>query len=878
MITTKRVIKEKIDNIEFRVLSPELIKKMSVVKIITPELYDTDGYPVEGGLMNLRLGVIEPGLRCRTCGARVKQCPGHFGYIELARPVLHIRFVKKIYDCLRATCSECGRICLDNETMDEYKKEMKKMKKQRTELKYWSIAKKAIKKSRRAKECPFCGAKRKKIKLKRPSSFYDGKVRITPIDIKEWLQKIPDDDCELLGIDALGGRPEWMVLTVLPVPSVTVRPSITLESGQKSEDDLTHKLSDIVRTNQRLLENLNAGAPEIIIEDLWDLLQYHVTTYFHNGISQIPPARHRSGRPLKTLADRIKGKEGRFRKNLAGKRVNFSSRSVITPDPNININEVGFPKELVKGVTIPERVNNLNKKWLKKLINNYPEYPCALYVLTPDGRRKKITDETKDFILEELDDGFIVERNMINGDVVLFNRQPSLHRMSIMAHYVKVLPYKTFRLNLTVTPPYNADFDGDEMNIHIPQTEEARAEAEELLEVSTQVISPRLGLPIIGCKQDHITGNFLLTRRDTKLSREQAFQLLTSIGRYDYELKFDKDGMTDGKQVFSATLPEGLNFEIKSSFCKRCKTCDREECEIDAFVKVVDGELISGVIDDKSIGAGKGLLIQEISKRYEREEVADAIQNIGLLGIKSLDMLGFTVLTSDSDLNEETVKEIKKTLNYSRNYVNKIIEDYDNRELVALPGRTLRETVEQRIINVLNRARNKTGVLVMKNKSNKINYTTIMARSGAKGNMLNLAQIAGCVGQQVLRGSRIIKGYEDRSLPHFKKGDLSAEPHGFIRHGYKAGLEPHEFFFKAITGRDATMDTSMRTPKSGYFQRRLINALQDLKVERDETVRSSRDSIIQLKYGEDGVDVSKSDAGSIDIDMIITDVMSSEES
>ena len=193
-------------------------------------------------------------------------------------------------------------------------------------------------------------------------------------------------------------------------------------------------------------ENINAGAPEVIIEDLWDLLQYHVTTFFDNEVAQLPPARHRGGQPLKTLSERIKSKEGRIRHNLAGKRTDFSARTVISPDPLIGLNEVGVPLSIAMQLTIPERVSDWNKEYLKKLVENGPKkYPGANYVIKPNGRRKTITDETKEEILEELEDGFIVERHLIDGDVSLFNKP--LHRMSMMCHLVKVLPGNTFRLN-----------------------------------------------------------------------------------------------------------------------------------------------------------------------------------------------------------------------------------------------------------------------------------------------------------------------------------------------------------------------------------------------------------------------------------------------
>ncbi|MEM4706125.1 MAG: hypothetical protein QXW27_01110, partial [Candidatus Methanomethylicaceae archaeon] len=415
-----------IRSIKFGILSPEEIRKMSVVNIVTADTYDEDGLPIDGGLMDRRLGVIEPGQKCQTCGNRVGQCPGHFGHIELARPVVHAGFAKTIFIILKSTCWNCGRILLSKEDYEKYSKLMKKYKERWPHLVY-RLAEKIIKKAK-LQECPYCGRKQYKIKFEKPTTYYEehpeGNIKISPSEVRTRLEKIPDSDVELLGLDPKVARPEWMVLTVLPVPPSSVRPSITLESGVRSEDDLTHKLVDIIRINERLKENIDAGAPQLIIEDLWELLQYHVTTYFDNETSGIPPARHRSGRPLRTIAQRLKGKEGRFRSNLSGKRVDFSARTVISPDPYLSINEVGVPINVAKILTIPERVTKLNIQEMKKLVENGPDiHPGANYIIRPDGKRIDLRfPKDRKAIADSLDVGYIVERHIRDGDIVLFNR------------------------------------------------------------------------------------------------------------------------------------------------------------------------------------------------------------------------------------------------------------------------------------------------------------------------------------------------------------------------------------------------------------------------------------------------------------------------
>ena len=852
---TEKIYK-KVKSIQFKVMSPKRIKRMAVAKIVTPELYDKEGYPVDGGLMDIRLGVIDPGLICKTDGLKLKDSLGHFGYIELARPVIHIEFVGLVYDLLRCMCGECSRIKASDTDIASQKRRLTRIENERG-LKEKGIAIKAfLSKVRAQQKCPHCKARQTSITLEKPTRFMQKDKRLTPIEIRSRFESVLDSDIELFGLNPEALRPEWLILTVLPIPSVNMRPSITLESGERSEDDLTHKLGDIVRINQRLFENINAGAPEIIIEDLWDLLQYHITTFFNNEVAQLPPARHRSGEPLKTLSDRIKSKRGRIRHNLAGKRTNFSARTVISPDTNLRINEVGVPSSMATILTIPEKVTDWNIERLKKLISNGPDkYPGANYVSRPDGRKKRITDETKEELLEELEPGYVVERHLRDGDTALFNRQPSLHRMSMMCHKVRILDGKTFRMNTAVCHPYNADFDGDEMNLHIPQTEEARAEAEILMDVSTQLISPAYGLAVMGCTQDAVTGNLLLTR-DMQLSRNDAIELLYSIGITDFS-KLGKKDLIDGKDIFSCLLPDDFNFEGVNAAGKK--------------VIIKNGKLIEGFVDNKQLSAGSGLLLRNIHKIYGADKAGEILTNMFKLGVKTLLKRGFTTGLEETDLAPEAIKELDEEIAKAYEKIDKLIITYNNKELESLPGRTARETLEIKIVETLNVARNNTCKIVAKNADPK-NSLMIMSAAG-RGKLLNLAQMAACVGQQSLQGRRIRDGYSKRSLSCFPANDLHAESRGFIKHGFKQGLKPAEFFFLAMTGRDALMDTALRTPKSGYLYRRLSNAMQDLKVEYDGTVRDSGDSIIQFEYGEDGIDVAKSEKGTIDVEKIMNQVI-----
>ncbi|MEE9163202.1 MAG: DNA-directed RNA polymerase subunit A', partial [Thermoplasmata archaeon] len=274
MPTPLHGVSKRIQALQFGLLSPDEIRRMSATKIITADTYDDDGFPIDMGLMDLHMGVIEPGLRCKTCGGRVDDCPGHFGHIDLAMPVIHVGYIKEIKVLLSSTCRACGRLLLSREEKQEYLGEMRKSdaltpggESPRT----LEITKQVGRDAMKRQVCPYCKADQMKVTLDKPTTFREDGHKLTPKEVRERLERIPDEDLRPLGINPDVARPEWMILTVLSVPPVTVRPSITLESGDRSEDDLTHKLVDVLRINQRLRENRDAGAPQLIVEDLWEL-------------------------------------------------------------------------------------------------------------------------------------------------------------------------------------------------------------------------------------------------------------------------------------------------------------------------------------------------------------------------------------------------------------------------------------------------------------------------------------------------------------------------------------------------------------------------------------------------------------------------------
>ncbi len=899
---------KRISGIQFGILSPDEIRKMSVARIIVADTYDEDGTPVPNGLMDPKLGVIDPGQRCSTCGNRVGDCPGHFGSIELSMPVVAVGFNKHIYKILRATCGDrdCGRIKISEEEIERYTQLMVKHKQTWGNMDT-DLIERVLKLAAKAKECPHCGKEQQKIRLEKPVTFYEEREaedaagetqkhsnKLSPLDIFNWLSNIPNEDCVLLGVNPAPARPEWMILTVLPVPPVQVRPSITLESGIRSEDDLTHKLVDIIRINQRLQENREAGAPQLIVEDLWELLSYHVCTFLDNELSGIPPARHRSGRALRTLPPLLPFPSFRFRSNLSGKRVDFSARTVISPDPLLSINEVGVPRSIAQILTVPERITEWNIEQMKELVMRGPSgFPGANYIIRSDERRVDLRFAKEPaLVADTLQPGFIIERHLRDGDVVMFNRQPSLHRMSIMAHEGKVMPYKTFRLNLTVCRPYNADFDGDEMNLHVPQSEEAQAEARILMLVSENISTPRYGGPIVGAVQDFITGVFYLTKSDTTFNRAQSCQLLAAanlahLPEPDF-VTDDGEDRWNGRTIFSLLLPDTMNFTMKSGICELCKKGDTKHlvmndkdvkaCPKDGLIIIRNGVVVAGAFDKKAVGAEQPeSVLHRILKEFGSDAAKRFLDSFTRMSVAALTARGFTISIKDVDIPENAKERIDECVETSKSDVLALIDQYKTGELERLAGRTLEDTLEAKISAVLSKSRNDASSIAGEYLGMK-NSAVVMATIGARGSMMNLGHMAANVGQQSVRGERIERGYRGRTLPHFRRQDLCAEARGFVTRSFRGGLTPIEFFFHAAGGREGLVDTAVRTSTSGYMQRRLINALQDISAQYDGTIRNAMGDVVQFKFGEDGIDPAKSDHGKpVNLGIIIDQVLSEVE-
>jgi len=853
---------ETIVGIQFGIFSPDEIVKRSVVEIVNQHTYDGNE-PKIGGLFDPRMGVLDNGKSCRSCGQTNHGCPGHFGHYRLARPVYFIQFLPMIRNVLRCVCIRCGKLLID-------KANHARITKRRGEARWKAVLDACSKITRCGQETEDgCGTVR-------PKSFQvEGIARIVaewnsiptaeegeqakdapkkivrqPLEVEYVLRlfrQILDEDVDFMGLSRYWCRPDWMICTVLPIPPPQVRPSVVQDNNQRSEDDLTHKLFEIIKSNKKLQEQINKNSHRDMIDEHTSLLQYHVATLVDNKIPGVAPSAQRGGRPLKSLQQRIGSKEGRVRYNIQGKRVEQSARSVITGDPNISISEVGVPMKIAMNLTRPEKVTNYNRERLYKYVQNGADvFPGAKSVVRKDGRMISLKHvNTKEIVLYN---GDTVNRHLMDGDIILFNRQPTLHRMSMMGHRVKVLPFNTFRLNVQVVRPYNADFDGDEMNAHIPQSYEATVELQEIASVPMQIIRPRDATPVIAIVQDTLAGAYLATRPRNFFTRREFMNMMMKNKRFQDIPAPTDNGRYSGQQIIGTLFPP-INITMENS------RYEAESVEHNK-VKIREGRFEQGVLDKGIFNkAGKGI-IHTIYNDYGPKEAVDFMDGLQNMVETYLIMKGFSVGISDLIADEETKKKMEKTIADKKKEVDDMILQVHMDLFTNNSGKSNQEEFEAKAIGILNKATVDSGKFGVESLSDE-NRLMTMVRSGSKGDGTNVAQMIACVGQQAPEGRRIPYGFTDRTLPHYKMFDDGAEARGFVEGSFLRGLTPQEFFFHAMSGREGLIDTAVKTADTGYTQRQLIKAMEDLMTQHDGTVRDAGGKIIQFRYGEDGVNSTK---------------------
>uniref|UniRef100_A0A6C0FBX4 DNA-directed RNA polymerase n=1 Tax=viral metagenome TaxID=1070528 RepID=A0A6C0FBX4_9ZZZZ len=855
------VASSKIIGVQFSMLSPEEIRRNSVVEISSRDTY-INNKPVVGGLFDPRMGVLEPGLICPTDGYTYIDTPGYFGHIELARPVFYVQHIKEIMKISKMVCYKCSKLLIN--------------KNQHTHIlnyppeKRWQYISNLRGNITRCGECTDdgCGCLQpSKIRLEGFATIKatieyvsdtDGEkssveIKLTPEFLLRQFKRISDDDVHFMGFSPIYSRPEWMVCQVLAVPPPSVRPSVKHDAQQRSEDDLTHIYSSIIKNNTDLAEKIANNASPNVIEQLVDTLQYLIAMIVNNKIKGAEPMAQRSGRTMNCIMSRLNSKTGRIRGNLMGKRVDFSARSVITGDPNLSIRQLGVPLKIAMNITKPIKVNERNRDFLMKLIQNGPdEYPGAKILEKKNG--ENITLRYVDRNSVRLMDGDIVHRHMMDGDAVLFNRQPSLHRMSMMCHIVKIMKKgDTFRMNVGDTKPYNADFDGDEMNMHMPQNVLAETELKHLAAIPYQMISPAGNSPIIGIYQDSLLGSYRFTRPELKFTPRDAMNILMMFKHVDPTKLNIVNGKIANYDILSQILPP-MTLVGKTNLFK-----DDEDYQTSSnILEIRDGKYIRGQLEKKVIGSTTKGILHRICNDFgnmQSSNFVDDLQNIITEYMKSS---SFSVGISDLIADKKTQDNIIHAITTQKQEVQSIIEKVHLGTFENNTSNTNNTEFELNINNVLNKATEQAGK-IGRNSLSKNNRFLMIVNCGSKGSLINISQMISCLGQTNVDGKRIPYGFDNRTLPHFSKFDDSPSARGFIENSYISGLTAPELFFHAMGGRIGLIDTAVKTSQTGYIQRRLIKGLEDIKVEYDMTIRNNMGKIIQFKYGDDNFDSTKTE-------------------
>ena len=862
---------ENIDSLQMCVFPHNYINKGAVVDVLTSDTYDGD-IPKSNALFDTKMGANDEQFICPIDERDTYTCPGYFGKLELALPLFNLNYIEYVEKLLKCICFRCSNILIDK-TNPVILRQLNGLTRLNRLNKIVKMLKKKAKKCIHNNGCfvtqPTKYVKKTIDKIQEKdhivkivgifdqSAFKNPNLSnehvFTPESCYRIFKKITDEDVEFLGFSKENSRPEWFIIKNMPIPPPSMRPSIRQNNNQRSEDDLTYIISNIVKQNSQLRQKLvNASRKDASI--YYGLLQYYSATFMNNEISGVAPiAQRTSMRPLKSLTQRLKAKEGRMRWNIQGKRVDFSARTVISVDPNIDIDEWGVPIKIAMNLTYPEIADKYNINRLYKAIRNGPDkYPGANSLSKckfDDLGNKEIIEyrlSSIDLNNIKIDYGDIVNRHLIDGDICLFNRQPSLHRMSMLAHKIKVMPNNTFKLNISVTNPYNADFDGDEMNMHVPQSIMCTEELKRIALVSNNIISPGNSRPIVIIVQDTVIGSYLFTNKEegTKINKRDLYNLMMFDNKYNGKLptpEISENGKEywSGNQVFSLILPD-ISINTKNISVKR-------------------GIIKKGLVDDSSLSSNSKGFIHQIYNAYGTKKCKNFLNDAQNLITKFLTYKSFSIGYGDCLLPKENInmknKIIKDELDEIKKLFNKAQDGIYKPEL---DKSLIRDAIENDILSHLDKIMEKLNSNIMSNleKSGTNNFFKAVS-SGSKGKDTNIGQIMCCVGQQRIWGTRIGNGYSDRALPHFGRFDISPHALGFVSNSFSNGLDPAENYFSAVGGRIGVIDTAVKTADTGYVSRKLIKATEDLMVNYDGTVRNSTDCVLQFEYGSDKYDTMK---------------------
>ncbi|EPR79518.1 DNA-directed RNA polymerase I largest subunit [Spraguea lophii 42_110] len=859
------------ENVSFDFYKNDDIEKISVAEIKSILAFDSFGHPLPDGLYDLRMGPLSPEKSCETCKLSYFNCQGHFGRINLGVYVYNPLCFAQLYKLIRASCIKCNRFNATDEQKIFIQKDLlaikyteeSKINADNLQI-HHNLTNEFFKGCHTRKICIHCKTRYPKyIKGRnlRILKEIDGTpMFIRPDELVENLKGLFETEVELC--HAIFGTNDHLMFFV---KNIIVQPNkfrpVSYNDGKLYENNRNMILTSIIKETikvQREASDENIGN-----------LQRLVYFYFDSSKNE--------NKNIPGMKQILEKKEGLFRQNMMGKRVNYAARSVISPDPNLEPREVGVPQIFAETLTFPEQVTPYNLEKLRQLVLNGSKYPGCVYIEENGVLRniKFISDKDRIIAANQLLQGNKrVWRHLQNGDFVLLNRQPTLHKPSIMGHIVRVLPEeKTIRFNYANCSSYNADFDGDEMNIHFVQSHISRAEVQNVCLNDNNYLVSTDGNPIRGLIQDYIVVCSRMTLKNTFYSEEQYKAIVNnglSCGIGTDRLKkllkrkiiLEKPCIKtpvkiySGKQIIS-TILKNLGLKINIKEVNRLNKQLINEYEDERIVQIVDGTLVSGVLDKSQIGPSAFGLVHACGEVYGYEVCNDLFTVFGRILNKEIMYNGFTTGIDDLLLDQEAEKErnriILEGIEEGKNIARKQMTDMyfrDQEKVKEIDMMTMRKMneVTTKILN--------NSLVTGQKKKYPNNGMGLIINSGARGSIVNLSQISALLGQQELEGRRVPLMISGASLPCFKPYDPNPITGGFIFHRFLTGLQPAEYFFHCMAGREGLMDTAVKTHVSGYLQRSLIKHLESLKVEYDHTVRSDK-RVISFKYGEDGLDPRK---------------------
>ena len=829
------------------------IRKLCVAKVTNAATYDR-GIPRLEGLNDPRLGISHQTTRCPTCNEI--HCDQHMGYIELARPVYRLGAINYVIQILRCVCRACASPKYEDiSAFKNYSpKEKLRAVSDMCKTKYICPVCKEPQPNYTRKDRTFLETSYREKELQTISDPAHRAHLVAPFQPEEAraiLEALPTKVKDDLGLF----HPEEMVARLQLIPPPCIRPSNFVgEFKVRSENDLTVALQDLVKAS---LDTAIDPKQYIKLQVMQaGLVNHTIKKTVGSKLGVVPSLVVSNKRKVIDLKTRLSGKKGRFRGNLSGKRVDQSGRSVVGPDCSHDITELGVPSTMMNTFTFPERVTSFNKAMLSKAITigAYKENGAMavqqgasliwLPILDLDARLD---------LAAQLKLGDIVERHLKDGDWVIFNRQPSLWKASMMAFTIYRTNTLCFRLPLPVTKPFNADFDGDEMNVHSLQGYEAIAEAQELLSVPNQILNPQSNSVIVGLVQDSLVGGYLLSKLDTFL-RPDAFGKLSMCRLYDptdehYSsmghkswcttmpwpaiVKSPKGPLYTGKQAIGFLLPSIL-------FDKKVRT---EDLWNDDRVLIKEQDFLCGQLCKATLGATNQGILQAIHRTYGSWATCKFISDAQRMFVLFLSWIGPSISILDCVVPRPT------------QIITESLEKASNLLKLDLPL----EIIEAKSSSILQETLRTVGASVVGHLS-KASGLSCVVTSGSKGNLMNIAQIAGCVGQQTVFGRRIPMRSTPcgkRTLAYFDSNDRTPKSRGFIESSYMCGLRPHEFFYHQMAGREGIVATAVNTADSGYNQRRMIKSQESQCIAYDGTVRVSGHFVVQHSYGYDDLDGSK---------------------